>query len=510
MKRLGEKSETIIFLIWGFICHGWVMFNHYQATYSGLNQFVALYDMQISEGRWFSAVITKLNGDVCLPWITGLESMAMILVSIHFILKIYDIKKQELRLLIGIIIMSSPILQDDFVFVHVGEAFSAAMLLATIGVYVLVKTEYKYKYLLGVGILTLAVGAYQIYIGYAAMLILIYEIEGLSRNKNIDAIIRESVCCAITSFMSMVIYTFINKFVCFCTGIQQRNVMAFPKEFLNMLRAIKKCYYSFVDVMVSDTIYANMLPRIILVLNVVLLFYFFFISIYKEKDRNIRLLAFSIMLLIIPLLSFFIHLIDMGRTYNGLNRMAVPVVPLLFSTCVLGDGFGEKTTAVFSMQRIGHIGKKKYVINEVVLVCASMAILSWYQMICVNTSYMRMHNAYEKEYSLALRIVDCIEMQEDYTPGVPVYIIGGSEDVYNGYLRDSMFSEYPNHVGGSMYIMKDSLGVADFIKLYISTDMNIKRGKLPNLSNDVIDSMPSFPCKGCVMRFEQGYVIKLN
>lgn len=512
MKNKENINEIAIFTVFGLICHGFKMFN-LNPSFSGLYMFYAKYSKQISEGRWAAVPFMKLNGDFTLPWFSGIESVILFAVASFVVLSLYEVKHKSLRFLIAALIISSPTLCSPFSFPYMSEAFTCGLLFASLAVYVYYSLNGIKKYALFLILMTLSVGSYQVFIGYAVMLIIIYELRELMRGASILDVIKRAIVAAVISLFSMILYSIIYKLVCHFTGITLLNIMAYPRVPIQILRQIKRCYLSFFNFFFGNNIFAHIVPKTILFLELIVFLCILIYSLKKrqnnKKEMYITGLFYIAIILVIPVGCFFIHLLDMGKSYDNMIRMCVPTIPMFFLLCVLFDDVGKNIVGVDSEGNVKLFGIDAVAIRKLVIVLS--AILVWFQIIVVNVSYMKDYVVYEKEYSFALRVIDRIECQDGYEPGMPVYVIGGSKNSYNGKLKGVEFGEFLKGMEGDyINVMSDSAGVKYFIEEFMQTDMDIRDTKTETVPEDIVKSLKCFPSSECISRYNNGFVIKLS
>lgn len=493
-QKMKDYTLYVSYVIFGFVCHGFAMCNH-MPQFSGITQYSAMYSIQIAEGRWLGVLLMMLNGDITAPWLTGMEGIFLIAASSLLVCKIYKVQKWLFAIAIGFAIISSPALcNGTFDFLYMGEVFAGALFLASLSVFFLFdekKAIWK-RYAMYVSLLTLSMGAYQVYVGYAIMLIVIYEVRELLRGSRIDKTVKDSVIFALLSVLSMILYSLISKVVCFILNVKATNVMVYPKDVINMLRQIKKCYISFIGFIWNGNVYSHFIPRIIIIVEAVIILVLV-LDTLKMESNIVRTLVCAGILCLMPIVCFFIHLTDMGKMYDA-YRMCAPSIVLFFMLCVFWDG-REPTNKLIS--------------TTIVVLTLS---LSWYQMSVDNLEYMKSYVTYENDYSMAIRLVDRVESDPEYKVGTPVYVyVCSNPEMEDTDKFSSIFNEsLPLISTGETNNLVSEVSIQFFINQFIQPNMNIRNGRGVQEIENIIDSMPMFPEKESIMKVDDFYVVKIE
>lgn len=152
-----------------------------------------------------------------MPWIYGILSLFIISITSCIIIKIYDIEKKYLQILISGIIVSFPSIVGMMSYTYLCFSFSISFLLSVWAVYFMKKGSYIYCLLC----LIFSISIYQAYIAVTASLAIICIFQMLIRgNQDFTSIVRNMVFYFLIIITSVISYWLMTKFLLFITEYQ--------------------------------------------------------------------------------------------------------------------------------------------------------------------------------------------------------------------------------------------------------------------------------------------------
>ncbi len=127
-----------------------------------------------------------------------------------------------------------------------------------------------------------------------------------------------------------------------------------------------------------------------------------------------------------------------------------------------------------------------------------MAVVTtvFFCVIC-NTGYMNSYLQYEREYSLAVRLTDRIELTPGYYPGMGVVLIQTDEyNTYGGNVVNLVGEYIPGMEQRGYGIMHNPTGMQNFMNQFIHTRIAFISG---SVSEEILDVLDVFPASNCTV-----------
>lgn len=180
-----KKLKVVLFtaLIVGILAHGMALFNEYAI---GDTTFY-LFDVgaTLTSGRWFlhfmgQAVHYVFDGKYAVPLLIGVVSLLFLSASSYLIIELMDLKKTSSWVFTTAVIILFPTVVSAFLYPFTAAYYVFAILLSTLGVYIICRRRRVDGFALGVVLLSCAVGTYQAYASYIIalfVLVFIKEVE---------------------------------------------------------------------------------------------------------------------------------------------------------------------------------------------------------------------------------------------------------------------------------------------------------------------------------------------
>lgn len=454
-----------VFII-GFLVHMFIFVNHYP-TYSGLNLFINDGKWHALEGRWFAAIVERVTSVVTIPTFIGVLSLLFWAVAFVCVVKIFGINSIITVFLAGIVFIAYPVIGAYYTFLYTSHCFALGSMMSCLGCWYLLCEKGK-RGLLSIVFFTLAVASYQAVLSIAMAIIFVYIALKILDGEEIGYIFKDIAKCCCVIIISLACY-----YITFKGYLAIANVESyrdFHISLSSLLKGIIKCYGGTYWFIVWGTVFSYSIGRIIVLLMIGLTI---LISLSVWINRRLlvdkRALRFSMLVglvVLFPIIASYAFLVspDEVRTY----RQFIAYIIVFILPIIMAERYEKDVHAVWV--KVRPVTKSYYIL----LVTYSVIAFLFFSIID-NIAYMNMHLQYEREYSLAVRLVDRIENTEGYTSGMPVIIIMKKDysHLYGGSLKSELDQYIVGMEESGWGFMHDASGITRFIEQFIQTDVNI-------------------------------------
>ncbi|MFM1582651.1 glucosyltransferase domain-containing protein, partial [Helcococcus ovis] len=202
------KIAFISTIIIGLICHIYMMTN----KWVNLDDIVQLVDNmdRTTSGRWFLQFPAAISSEFSIPWLNGFLTIVYTAVMSCLVISMFEIKSKINTILISGILVTFPTLGSLMPFMNSQDAYQFGAMLAGLAAFFIIK--YKNGFIFSSILLTLSLGIYQTYLGYAGGLIVLYVIvELFKENNNFKKMIILLCKTAISFTVALAIYLIISR-----------------------------------------------------------------------------------------------------------------------------------------------------------------------------------------------------------------------------------------------------------------------------------------------------------
>lgn len=486
----GKLAFSTCFIV-GLLCHMFVFVGHYPA-YSGLNLFINEGDWQLLEGRWLAALLMRINGKVTLPFLIGVISLTFWSLANIIVIRLFEIKSKISIVLISSIFISFPVIAGMNYYLYMAECYGISAFLGCLGVLFWKKGSSTKNSIWSVLCFTLCISSYQAELSAAMVLIFLLLALNIIEGYRINKIIFEALRAAIILLVSLGLWYGTFKLYLLFNKIDSYRDVSINVS--TILQGIWKSYSGADWFWRLGTFFALPTGRLVTVFTIVDTFLFGgIVFLYQQKkgviEKTIRSLMIVILIALFPIIANYTFIISPNEdmTYRQfLAHIFVFVMPL-----ILCDKYCEGLSS--------HNNKVvQYVINLQKHVSVIMAVVTivFFCVIC-NTAYMNSYLQYEREYSLAVRMIERIELTQGYYPGMEVVLI--QTDGYNTYGGNvvNLVGEYIPGMEQSGYgIMSTSTGIQNFMNEFIHTKVTFICG---TASEEILNMLDVFPASNCTI-----------
>ena len=456
-------------------------------------------------GRWALKAASAFSTNFQLPVVIGVISILMLALTAGITVEFLNISDKPTAILTAAFIVTMPSVACIFSYMFTADAYFIALFLTAMAAYITKK--YRFGWLPGIVICAVACGIYQAFICYAIGLLLIDCILRLFTDEPIQNIVKSGIKYIFVIIGSLLLYYGILKVLLAVKSVELLSYQGFSSiSLLNLkgfLAQIPLAYKNFLKYFIKSA-YSTKLYQIAQIFFLALgciaaLLLIVYNKLYKDTGR-IALLFLGALLL--PLALNFITILAADAQVHA----------LMIYSFVLMDVFILRLTEI-AVHRI--LEDKKDYGGALYLGTVFLAgLLVWNNFCISNIAYLRLQVSYENSYALANRIVARIEVLEDYSPDIPVAVMGEtSGKLYGGTVRNfSQINSLTGIDGKLLYSTEPHIRTRTFIEHYIGLHMPRPNNEQKQLLTDseTIAMMPSYPAEGSITFYEGVIVVKLS
>lgn len=175
----GPKCAFFSAVIAGYLTHLYA-FTNIIPNGDGLSRVYDLQQMTVS-GRWFLHYATALNNFTQMPAVIGLLSLILIGLAAALAVDLLKIRSSVLCAMSGAIMAAFPCMGYTFLYMFTASAYCLAIFLAVLSVWL--ARRGKVGFLLGVILLSMVMGTYQVYVTVAISLSVLFVMRQVLEGK---------------------------------------------------------------------------------------------------------------------------------------------------------------------------------------------------------------------------------------------------------------------------------------------------------------------------------------
>lgn len=510
------KIAFVSTFILGLICHAYMMTN----KWVNLDDIVQLVDNmeRTSSGRWFLMFPSAIGSDFSLPWLNGLLTILYSAIMSSLIVAMFDIKSKISTILISRIIITFPTIGALMPFMNTQDSYQFGAMLAGIAAYLLVKKENGY--IISTILLTLSLGIYQTYLGYAGALILIYIMLELFKNKdNYKEMLILFAKTAISFVLSLIIYLIISRGIFGHLLVDYKGLDTMGSLPLNQLHIIIfNAYKGMFDFFAGYEFNYHFvfMPYLFLIGFVLTLYLIYYIA--KKSAMEKRKVTF--LLILIALFPLAVNIIYVMSWQAGVMLRMVYgytvafMLPLILIDYIYKNLNNDVQFSDIELKKSEekNTHKKKHLIYYAVIFLTVISSLAVYNNIYVtNKAYFKVGVTNQNSENYANRIISRIEMVDGYTEKTKVVFLGNPDSrtyftknydprdvqpfiIANHLTRLYSFKYYPSRFLGFNNVIKDYDEITE---------------ELEPLRN-VIENMPLYPANNSIQMIDDTIYVKFK
>lgn len=365
-----------------------------------------------------------IKGNIVSPVLATLLSSIFLAITMILVIDIFKIKNKYLKYIIAILFVVAPNTSATLTFFYCSDAYIFGMLLATLAIYIMRKNEDKnWPIFLGALFLALAMGMYQTYLSVTMVLAISTLIIDVLNNKETKEVFINLLKYVLIGIVGLVLFYVFSHITLLYKNLQISNYSGANdigiSTLLSAPKLLQEAYESFFNYYFND----NMIPNTIWNTNIwySIIFVIMLISlIYIIIKNKVYKKLLSILLIVI--------LVLIAPVCFGIIEVTVPDVDIhILMACSMIYIFPIffKVLEILPKEKISKIFKYIVVISSL--------FIAWNYIWQDNASYISIQTMQNQAVNTANRLVTHIEELDEYTPDMPVLILGGLEN--NQYLN---------------------------------------------------------------------------
>ncbi len=484
------KSIFLITLISGILIHLYIITNKLTNWDDIAGIFIS--DGWLEFGRWGINFKQLIFPHVSIPLFNGIMALIFVSLSACLICDILDIKTKNNRILIGIILVSFPVLAGTFSYMFLAHAFMLGFLLSVLSVY-FAKKDNKYFTILSIVLLILSLSIYQAYISITATLLLILLIKDCINIKNTKQIIYKALKFLAILFFGLLFYMVITKIILKVFQTSFANYQSMDSmgklSVFGIVRGIYRCYAHLVEQIIRKhimvpTISTRLFYTIVILLDIGFICYI----LWKNRKNKLNLLMMLLFIILVPITMNMVYILNENVEYHGIM--------------MYGDCFIYIILVLF----IDKVAKKYRTALKFIIFAQVFLYIG-----IINQYYLEMQLSYENAYSFYQTVITNIMNTPGYDENSKISIIGkyNSKELYTESYKDYVyFTGIPNG-----YDMINAYSKIQFINYFLGFNGNfIKEDEVKDYleNNEEFKNMPIYPYYGSVRKIDDIIVVKLS
>lgn len=479
----------------------------------------------LPQGKWLYSLLDRLHGIINVGSITVPLAILFCAVSAVILVKVLDIKRPIHAGLLGAAMAVFPSMMVICAY-NSEDIFLFSVLLAVLSVYVLVNC--KFGFVIGIILLSLSLGIYQAYIGFAAAALLILCIKmlfipGMTSRK----VLLQAGKYVLFLLLSILLYYIILQIVITVSNVGLTEYRGISDTLSGGSISVSVVWssicaaYTQFTAGVWDDSFGTGGNRFILFYRLAALLVLLILCGLCIKNKLYRKPSLLIMLLLFvalfPLATNIIEVLSFGASEYLI--MTFPFVMCVAFLITVADKLMEpKPDAFQDEEHARHASTKKEILPGIAAQWATIGIcvclvFNWY--ILDNQGYTRMKVAFSEAYSISMGMVEDITSCEGYNSESVVAVMGLSLEKRTdpGFVTKDIFSDLDPILGvsGRWFAFRTDYYWLGFVSNYMGYTFNLadeeKRAIIAG--SEEYKSMPVFPSDGSTRLIDGVIVLKI-
>ncbi len=456
-------------------------------------------------GRWSLQFLSEFGSRFQMPVVIGLISILMLALTAGFTVSVLEVSNRTAAVLIGAFLVTMPSVACIFSYLFTADAYFICLFLNTLAVWL--TRKYSWGWLPAIALCAMACGGYQAFICYAIGLFLIDCILALFKDVPVGKVLGRGVKYILVVVASLVVYYIVLLVLLKVKGVSLSSYQGLDSivgfDINTLIAQIPRAYRDFIRYFIATPFNKGFFR----VIQVLFLFVGLGSAVYMGLARRLwrewpRVALLAVGAALLPLALNFITVLSMGASVHALmiySFVLLDVLALKLLECAL-ECMIEKGVSLWPVVSWGSI--------------LLAGLLLWNNFCVSNIAYLRLQVCYENSFALANRIAARIETVEDYSPELPVAIVGeASRTLYGG--TEPAFSQFNSMTGTNdklLYSPEPHRRTRAFIRDYIGLHMPTPSGEQKAMlaDSEFVKAMPCYPQEGSVAEYEGIIVVKLS
>lgn len=497
------KIAFISTIIIGLICHIYMMTN----KWVNLDDIVQLVDNmdRTTSGRWFLQFPAAISSEFSIPWLNGFLTIVYTAVMSCLVISMFEIKSKINTILISGILVTFPTLGSLMPFMNSQDAYQFGAMLAGLAAFFIIK--YKNGFIFSSILLTLSLGIYQTYLGYAGGLIVLYVIvELFKENNNFKKMIILLCKTAISFTVALAIYLIISRgifghLLVDYKGLDTMGSLPLNKIHTIIFSAYKGMFNFFIG---KEFNYHFIFMPYLFIFAFILTIYLLIYIVKKSKMCKEKLFLLVFLILVFPIVINIIYI--MSWQAGVMLRMLYGYTVVFIFPLVLID-YVLKISDKFEISN-----KIPKLLYYTVAILTLTSFLSVYNNIYVtNKAYFKVGLTNENSNAYGNRIISRIESVEGYTEKTQIVFWGNpdsrtwfTEKIDTKDIEPFIIANHLTRLYSFIYYPVRFLGFQNPIKDYDEINEENKHLK------DMINALPNYPDKNSIQMINGTIYIKFK
>ena len=446
-------------------------------------------------GRWGWGIISYIFGYYPAPVFLLVFNSALFSISAIILSKIFNIKKNFNKILIGLVLIAFPYGINMYAYLGHQYIMGIAYFSCIYGIYKLINVNKWYDYVISILFLTFGISIYQTYIPFIAVLMVFISIMRLNKKDNIKLIIKDIFKYLLVMIISCVLYAVILKILLALTNseltsYQGINTM-FEFEFKDVINNFGK---TFAKIFQFDTS-SNFFPKILQFILCILI-----LAAVSLNLKNVKIKYYPLYILLVIVLFMSPRLLQYFKPYSSYHVLT----KISFSVYYAGF-IGLLLYNIENFKKSFYVSYA-YKVITVLVVFVGLAFL-----VKDNQASYMVHQVSNFSFSIINRLQMKIEKLNGYDKtkrqkilflGYSPYWLTGNTDVYyhletgitlSFVVTDVKFVDALNVLGGNYEIFQ----LKDNNQLYFE-------------AKEYAENHKNYPADGSVFMYKDLIVVKFN
>ena len=479
------KYSLIGVCLFYLAANGFVLFNYVPQhdSLNYVNKFSDSWEIQL--GRFMLPIYGRIRGEITMPWLIGLISIACLIAVTYMLTELFEIKR-PFMIIAAAAFLSANITHIELLssFTYIEDACMLAAMLACFFVYILNRTNSRKWMALSIFVMTLSLGIYQAYISFAATLVLLLSVRKILVSGDFDRKdIRELLKNYLLLGLSCLVYFLLNKNVMMISGVQGVNDYHSLNGLLNDLGSLPSRFFvaygsKFSMFFIRKKMDPGRIGNCLLAAAAV----FTVSQLFRIKKVDLKSRVIFLILLFASTFTALMVNIGAGMVAYRLSFAVFLYYLFLISLVEMLLDSSEKT--------------KRKVLSGGIF-CCLFAMVIWSNIIFSNGAYTIQKVIFDRSISLYTRVMDDIyEIPEYVHNNTPMIILG--DWTFDDYASDLAEKEYRD-LGTFMNTSVTYRQTVGSLMRYLGEDVQLVQDEkvISEISKDPkVQDMPSFPTKG--------------
>ena len=436
----------------------------------------------ITSGRWFLTVACGISSYYSLPWITGVLSLLYLGIGCAALNEFLHVKEPVTVALTSAFAVSFPALAATYGYLFTADGYLMAWMMVMLAL--AITDRFDKGFIPGAVLLSFAVGIYQSYLAFAAILALTGMLRILTAGDDagygdtFGKRGKRALHFVYLGAIGMAGYAVILRILLLIQGKELASYQGINGEGvkISLITRLKHLYwdfgaFTFKGQVLIGNIFATAALCLLVLAGIRVL-------ITRAKKNPMSVLYFVLYLILIPLCANWILLVSPDVNYHLLMRYQWVLVPILFLTLC---------------ETAGAEGKKQAVLGWICFGASLVLILNY--ALTDQIAYGNLQKKYEKTYAYCLRLADRMEQTPGYYTGIPVAMVG-VPSVNNFPLTDVTTDVTAPIIGmAGDYLVYTDTNYKAFFQNYLGITLNLVSDEEMTeiYYSDAYQSLDSFP-----------------